>query len=222
MERKKPPTLFTHLTFQVHTKMSNQLQPPAAAEFKPDLSAVPVVALESLRLRLTQLTHTLNSMHAQLMQSSMPSWPALHSQFNVILKQLMSLSETISQFSDILQRTVAYPLPNFPTSQQAGLLSTLLRKKPLPDVEDWMTSGRTVSKGVKIKMDEDFCMWATSEIGKQVENHEWEGFLTSKQIEAGELDTGLRSNEPALAAQSEGGWGIEKVISIMAQGPIDS
>lgn len=193
----------------------------AAPEFKPDLSAVPVAALESLRLRLTQLTHSLNSMHAQLMQSTMPSWPALHSQFNVILKQLMSLSETISQYSDVLQRTVAYPLPNFPTAQQAGLLSTLLRKKPLPTVEEWMTSGKEASLGVKIKMDEDFCAWAATEITQEAEDHEWEGFLTSKQIESGERDSGLRASnqEPTVSQSNRTGWPIEKVISVMAQGP---
>lgn len=192
-------------------------------EFKADLSAVPVNALESLRLRLTQLTHSLNSMQAQLMQASMPSWPALHSQFNVILKQLISLSETISQYSDVLKRTVAYPLPNFPTAQQAGLLSTLLRKKPLPDVEAWIGDGRAASAGIKIKMDEDFCAWAVEEIGKETENHEWAGFLTASQIESGQVDE-LRgapgsAMQPGGQAGSQAGWPIEKVITCMAQGP---
>lgn len=196
-------------------------QPPPGQmpEFKADLSAVPVNALESLRLRLTQLTHSLNSMQAQLMQSTMPSWPALHSQFNVILKQLISLSETIAQYSDVLKRTVAYPLPNFPTAQQAGLLSTLLRKKPLPDVETWIGDGRAASAGVKIKMDEDFCAWAVEEIGKETENHEWAGFLTASQIESGQVDE-LRGQGPSQPGSSgQTGWPIEKVIMCMAQGP---
>lgn len=191
-----------------------QAQPPGP-EFKPDLSAVPVNALEALRLRLTQLTHSLVLMRTQLASATMPSWPGLHSQFNVIMKQLMSLSETIAQFTDVLKRTVAYPLPNFPTAQQAGLLSTLLRKKPLPDVEEWMAEGKKASTGIKIKMDEDFCAWAISEVKEETANHQWEGFLTSRQMEDGVEDTGVKTG----TAPSTAGWPIEKVIACLATGP---
>ena len=190
-----------------------------------DYSAVPINALESLRLRLTQLTHSLNSMQAQLKQATLPSWPALHSQFNVILKQLISLSERIAHHADVLMRTVAYPVPEFPTLQQAGLLSTLLRKKPLPDVEEWINQGSEVwAKDVKIKLDEDFCKWASDEVASEVGKHEWQGFLTAAEIDAGEVDAGLRTGMLGGAtagqatAPAAGGIRIEEIIMVMAQG----
>lgn len=189
----------------------------SAPEFKPDLSAVPITALEALRLRLTQLTHSLSAMQAQLSSPTLPSWPALHSQFTVIMKQLMSLSETIAHYTTVLKSTVAYPLPNFPTAHQAGLLTTLLRKKPLPDVEAWMTEGKVASTGVKIKMDEDFCAWAMEQVQEEAENHQWGGFLTTSELEQGVHDNESRLAEPPIPAKQ--GWPIEKVIACMATGP---
>lgn len=188
-----------------------------------DYSAVPINALESLRLRLTQLTHSLNSMQAQLMQATLPSWPALHSQFNIILKQLISLSETIAHHADVLKRTVAYPLPEFPTLQQAGLLSTLLRKKPLPDVEEWITEGAKMATGVKIKMDEDFCKWAREEVASEVGKHEWQGFMTSAEIDSGQVDTEISNGLQGVTATPTtipvtGELRLEELIAIMAQG----
>lgn len=70
-------------------------------------------------------------------------------------------------------------------------------------------------------MDEDFCAWAVEEIAQEADNHEWQGFLTAKQIEAGEVDTGLRGDATAMVLNSQGsqaGWPMEKVIACMAQG----
>lgn len=191
--------------------MSNNVPAPY------DLSAVPIQALEALRLRLTQLTHSLGSMHTQLLQPVLPSWPALHNQFSVILKQLQSLSETLSHYSDVLKRTVAYPLPEFPALQQAGLLATLLRKKPLPEVETWIKDGKEEAAGVKIKLDEDFCKWAADEVKKELQEHEWAGFLTAKEVSQGMSDAGMR---PTVTGSRGSGMSVEQIMMVMAQGPV--
>ncbi|KAH3678278.1 hypothetical protein WICMUC_001602 [Wickerhamomyces mucosus] len=92
-----------------------------------DFSSIPVEALESLRLRLTQLA---------------------------------SLSSTLTSYSEILDQTVTYPLPQFPTTEQEGLLTTLLRKKALPEVIDWIKESKENSTDILLKDDEDSTRWA--------------------------------------------------------------
>ncbi|ODQ64670.1 hypothetical protein NADFUDRAFT_42974 [Nadsonia fulvescens var. elongata DSM 6958] len=181
----------------------------------PDISAVPVEALEQLRLRLTQVTHSLGKLQAQLHQPSLPSWPSLQSQFIILLTQLISLSQTLSLHSDILQQTVAYPLPNFPSRTEEGLLTTLLRKKPLPEVEKWVNNGHELAQGIKVKDVEDFCSWAAEVVRDIRDNHMWFGFSTQR-----ELDDGAVAEEYTLKAAEEddGGIPVDKVLQFMYQG----
>jgi mediator of RNA polymerase II transcription subunit 8 len=182
---------------------------------EPDLSGVPVTALESLRLRLAQLTHSLNSMLAHIQQATLPSWPALQEQFNVILTQLTSLAATIHGYADTLQRTVAYPLTNFPTNTQMGLLTTLLRKKNLPEVQEWIVQGRAAGNEIKVKQDADFCGWAAKIVDTAREHHEWSGFLTREQIENDQQDDGM-----ARRNVDEDGWSPDEVIIYLSRGEL--
>jgi mediator of RNA polymerase II transcription subunit 8, fungi type len=162
-----------------------------------------------------QLTHSLNHLQGQIQQATLPSWPALQTQFNVILTQLMSLSGTLASFSEILQRTVTYPLPNFPALTETGLLTTLLRKKNQPEVQEWIEQGREAAKDVKITTDDDFSSWAADMVENAKDQHEWTGFLTREQVEAGETDSGMRRGQ-----EENGGWSIDEVIGFMSRGEV--
>ncbi|CAN6601178.1 mediator of RNA polymerase II transcription subunit 8 [Trichomonascus vanleenenianus] len=184
-------------------------------EQQPDLSNVPVAALESLRLRLAQLAHSLNSLSGQVQQATLPSWPGLQSQFNVLLTQLSSLSATITGFSELLQKTVAYPLPNFPTATQSGLLTTLLRKKNLPDVEEWIKDGNAAAENLVVRNDDEFTSWAANVAQECQENHEWTGFLTRKEVDEGETDSSLLRQ-----TENDGGWTIDETIVYLSRGEV--
>lgn len=127
----------------------------------------------------------------------------------------MSLSGTLGSFSEILQRTVTYPLPNFPAISEAGLLTTLLRKKNQPEVQEWIEQGREIAKDVKISTDDDFSLWAADIVDTAKDRHEWSGFLSREQIEKGETDSGMRRG-PEEAT----GWNIEDIISFMSRGEV--
>ncbi|ANB15182.1 Med8p [Sugiyamaella lignohabitans] len=190
----------------------------AQSSVQPDLSGVPVTALESLRLRLAQLTHSLNSLQAQIQQASLPSWPALQGQLNVILTQLTSLSATVSGYAETLQRTVAYPLPNFPTNTEAGLLTTLLRKKNLPEVDDWIAEGKEIGEKTRAKQDGEFCSWAAKVVDECRQDHEWSGFLSRKDIENGLEDEGLNRNKTSPTAGPS--WTNDETIIFLSRGEI--
>lgn len=183
---------------------------------RPDYSGVPVTALESLRLRLQQLAHSLSGLYGQLQQATIPAWPALQGQFNIILTQLTSMSASLASFSEQLQRTVAYPLPSFPIAQQ-GLLTTLLRKKHLPEVQEWIDSGRAVATNVKMKAENEFCSWAADVVQREQALHEWSGFVTRADRDAGVPDTGLQRR----VADSEG-LSVDQIITFMARGDVPS
>lgn len=166
---------------------------PGQDDYRADMSAIPVNALEFLRLKLMQLTLSLGVLHQLLAKPVLPPWPSLSSQFNVVLKQLISLSETLTQYRDILSKTVAYPLPSFPLAVQGGLLRSLLRKKPTPEVEEWIQQGREVSKGagIKVQDDEDFCAFASSVVNEELGKHNWSGFVTRAEMKQGMVDKGI-------------------------------
>ena len=92
-------------------------------------------------------------------------------------------------------------------------------------MEEWINQGSEVwAKDVKIKLDEDFCKWASDEVASEVGKHEWQGFLTAAEIDAGEVDAGLRTGMLGGAtagqatAPAAGGIRIEEIIMVMAQG----
>lgn len=69
-------------------------------------------------------------------------WSSLQTQLNIILTQLSSLSQVLTNYSTVLSKTVVYPLPEFPTTEQETLLMTLLRKKQMPEVAEWIESSK--------------------------------------------------------------------------------
>lgn len=101
-------------------------------DIKPQFNGVPTQAVDAVRMRLAQLTHSLRRIRDELSRAELPQWYSLQSQLNVTLSQIMSVTSTMEHFQDLLDSTVVYPLPNFPTTSHEGLLTTLLRKKKHP------------------------------------------------------------------------------------------
>ncbi|AOW01103.1 mediator of RNA polymerase II transcription subunit 8 [Yarrowia lipolytica] len=178
---------------------------------EPDHINVPTEALESLRLRLTQVSHSLNTLQAQLHQPTLPPWSSLHNQFNVLLTQLVSLSSTITHQSDILQQTVTFPLPAFPTATEAGLMATLLRKKILPEVEEWCEEVKQKALGVKIRTVDQYGEWAAETVEEAKQEYEWYGLMTREEV-----DNGVKP-PVYVAPEEEAGEGAKLTIEQILQ-----
>lgn len=124
-----------------NTKMQNTgLSQPT--ELKPDFNGVPTQALDAVRMRLAQLTSSLKKIRDELAKPDLPQWHSLQSQLNVTLTQLQSVTTTLEHFRETLDSTVVYPLPNFPTTSHENLLTTLLRKKYTPEVDEWFKKAK--------------------------------------------------------------------------------
>ncbi|KAL3235308.1 Mediator of RNA polymerase II transcription subunit 8 [Nakaseomyces bracarensis] len=136
-------------------------------DIKPDYSGVPGPALDSVRMRLAQLTHSLRRIRDDLSRAELPQWYTLQSQISVTLSQLLSVTSTLQHFHDVLDTTMVYPLPKFPTTSHENLLTTLLRKKNIPEVEEWIKDAVEVS-GIDMNLADD------AEVQKVLDNNESE------------------------------------------------
>ena len=111
---------------------TDALQTSVAADF----SNVPSQALDALRMKLSQLTASLAKIRDEMSRAELPQWYTLQAQLTVTLTQLSSLTNTLDHYEETLDSTVAYPLPSFPTTAHEGLITTLMRKKNTPEVEE--------------------------------------------------------------------------------------
>lgn len=161
-------------------------------DFKPDYSGVPSQALDAVRMRSAQLTHSLRRLRDELSKAELPQWYSLQSQLNVTLSQLMSLTSTMQHFQDTLSSTVVYPLPSFPTTSHEGLLTTLLRKKNIPEVDEWIESAREASElnatagdnnetTKALNDDKEVTSWALRTLVEEFERHNYKGFHTRQE-----------------------------------------
>lgn len=202
-------------------------------EAKYDFKNVPAQALDALRMRLAQLTHSLAKIRDEMSRADLPQWYSLQAQLSVTLTQLSSLTSTLQHFEDTLDSTVVFPLPNFPTTAHEGLLTTLLRKKNIPEVEDWIkdakdTAGIDVDRMSEqeieelIQKDKELTDWALEFVEKERSNHAFHGLHTAKELEQGmgkpaheEYRSSAIKNKPSKP------FSTNKVLKFVYQGDTD-
>ncbi|KAI9733046.1 MAG: mediator of RNA polymerase II transcription subunit 8 [Cirrosporium novae-zelandiae] len=163
--------------------------------------------LEQTRQRLVQLTNSLASLQANILQNDLlPPWSSIHTQASIISQNLNNLSSHINDNRDLFESLVTYPLPEFPGRTQEGLLTQLLRKKLEPDVEDWENQGRetatktTKKSDGKLSLDELMPLW--QEAGRianmEAKKRKWPSNYTREEQEMGieNVVTGLKRKLP--------------------------
>ncbi|KAK9427904.1 mediator of RNA polymerase II transcription complex subunit 8-domain-containing protein [Lipomyces doorenjongii] len=219
--------------------------PPVRLDPAMDTASVPVDSLESIRLRLSQLTHWLNRLQALVQQPTLPPWHTLHSQFAMVLKQLASLAHTLDQHADTLRATNAYPLPSFPVVQETGLLTTLLRKRVEPEVDEWIKAGAQEGAVIqqassdtaagtgtkKRRVPDDVWYFAREVVDNERESRAWEGIFTGEELMSngdGDHKDGRSSSATILDGGGGGGGGggregdmevsLEQVLRYVYQG----
>lgn len=120
----------------------------------------------------------------------------------------------------MLSKTVVYPLPDFPTTEQESLLTTLLRKKPLPEVTDWIEESKQKSTDILLRDDEDLTQWALSSTVDQRNSYEFKGFHTKKELEAGDNE----GNDVNVMDQGTGPtstrYSVDELLKFMYQGTV--
>lgn len=151
-------------------------------DLKIDYSGIPSQALDAIRMRLAQLIHSLKRIRDELSKPNLPQRYSLQSQLNITLQQLLSVTSTLEHFHKTLDSTVIYPLPQFPTTSHENLLTTLLRKKYTPEVDQWLGESREAAEidnrwltESKVKdiltTDKDITEWALEMFNKEYEKY---------------------------------------------------
>ncbi|KAE8355669.1 mediator complex, subunit Med8, partial [Aspergillus coremiiformis] len=117
---------------------------------------------------------------------------SLQSQASIISNNLLSVSDHLSENSDLLTALVAYPGPEYPGRTQSNTLEQLLRTKLDPRVEDWVGRGRKA--GVSALEDRgalaegelaELWDWAPVEANLEARRRNWGGNFTLEEREAG-------------------------------------
>ncbi|KAG5437381.1 hypothetical protein PCANB_000812 [Pneumocystis canis] len=143
------------------------------------MEKIPLNILESLRNKAFQLLHSLRHFLNIIDHSDpLPPWPVFISNLNILLSNIDSIS-LLLQESNILKETLVFPSSNFPVRQQEGLLTTLLRKKVIPEVEEWEAEGSLL--GSNIEEDTSFYNWAKNVVIQEKEKRNWEGYYTREE-----------------------------------------
>lgn len=133
-----------------------------------DYAAVPAQELDAIRMKLSQLTSSLSKIKDDIGKPmGFQQWHSLNAKITLLLTQLSSLSRTLQHYEYALNSLLIYPLPNFPTTAHESLLTTLLRKKNIPEVDEWIkdckieTSSAQVQQE-RIREDDDLSKWCLS------------------------------------------------------------
>lgn len=64
-------------------------------------------------------------------------------------------------------------------------MATLLRKKILPEVEEWCEEVKQKALGVKIRTVDQYGEWAAEVVEEQKQEYEWYGLMTRQEVDGG-------------------------------------
>ncbi|ODV61483.1 RNA polymerase II mediator complex subunit MED8 ASCRUDRAFT_16413, partial [Ascoidea rubescens DSM 1968] len=175
-------------------------------------SAVPTDSIEKLRNNLILLSNSLKKLKLDLIKSnnnySLPDYNSLQNQYIVIVTQLSIISSILSENSHILKKTNVYPLPNSNPIKNEPLFNSLLRKKPLPEVEQWLKDSDSLIdniinyntnnsnnpsqiaslNNINNNKDDAFILWCFNELKKNVKNYKFFDDFTQQEHLSGQVE----------------------------------
>lgn len=196
-----------------------------------DFSGVPAQALDAVRMRLSQLTHSLSKLRDDMSKAELPQWHSLQAQLTVILTQLSSFTSTLQHFEESLDSTIPYPLPNFPTTAHETMLTTLMRKKQIPEVEAWIKDAID-SSGIdlntdniqdierQIQNDKEETKWALDFVNNERDNYSFQGLYTANKLQKGIFDPKkVLYRSSTSNAMPKSPFSVDSILTYIYQGP---
>ncbi|KAL2165383.1 hypothetical protein VTH06DRAFT_681 [Thermothelomyces fergusii] len=107
--------------------------------------------LELVRNRFAQLTSSLNSLRASVLNSNpLPSRESLQASVTILQQNIRAIQELADENADLFQRLAIHPSTNFPGRTHEHILTQLLRKKLEPDVESWVEEARATARAAGV------------------------------------------------------------------------
>lgn len=205
---------------------------PLQSSVSADFSNVPTQALDALRMKLSQLTASLAKIRDEMSKAELPQWYSLQAQLMVTLTQLSSLTNTLDHYEETLDSTVAYPLPSFPTTAHEGLITTLMRKKNIPEVDEWIKDARETNgidvenlsdEEIKklINKDKDITSWATKCIIDEMSKHSYNGLHSAKELKELSMDESSNIYPSSVSTvKTSRPFSVDKLLKFVHQGEI--
>ncbi|KAH3902205.1 RNA polymerase II mediator complex subunit MED8 SCDLUD_002020 [Saccharomycodes ludwigii] len=137
-----------------------------------DYSDVPSQELDAIRIKIAQVTVSLTKVRDDINKPlTVQQWHSLNAKLTLLLTQLNSLTKILKHYEYILDSAIIYPLPNFPTTAHEGLLTTLLRKKKVPEVDEWINDARRNASNsctrTDLEKDRELSKWYLSVLHEQ-------------------------------------------------------
>jgi hypothetical protein len=138
-----------------------------------------------------------------------------------LLSHLNSLTATLQtpRFSQDLKSTAVYPQTNFPVRSHKTILTSLLRRKLLPDDEQWELTGRLTSDGIYIdpEHEDEFIEWAQMKFLEIVDGREYRRGTKTKEQCSEEAD-GSESESEEDEENGKQGIRLGASLKYLAQG----
>lgn len=144
----------------------------------------------------------------------MPGFSSLSSQLQVLVTQLQTIASQLDANADILRLSNAFPLPEFSTTQHEGLVTTLLRKKPLPEVDEWIDIAIAESEkydDLPLEKEDEFAEWCHSKVKELEAQYQFDGFQEAAEIQKLETEEGKAEQKREKDAAEERESRIRKI-----------
>ncbi|ODQ82182.1 hypothetical protein BABINDRAFT_5187 [Babjeviella inositovora NRRL Y-12698] len=205
------------------SSMNNLKDTTTLASNHVDVALIPVEPLESLRTRLSQLTQSLAKLLDSLnspsnnpnpadptQPSRLPHFVSLQNQYNVINNQLVSIVQSLEAHQSVLLTHDAFPLPKFPTTKEQNLVTTLLRKKTVPEVVDWVNESMQLvdeqirsnpASGNVTSLNDKFVDWCVQSMTEERDNYEFHGFQTMAELR--DINNGASDNDVDMTKEED-------------------
>ncbi|CCF35146.1 RNA polymerase II mediator complex component Med8 [Colletotrichum higginsianum] len=119
------------------------------------ISADEFKAIEQTRQRLFQLSNSIQGLKIDVLKSNpLPPPSSLQAQSQILLRNLQSLLETLTENTHVFQHLHVYPDVAYPGRVHENILLQLLRKKLEPGVEEWVDRGREATRELRASSSE--------------------------------------------------------------------
>ncbi|KAK1455412.1 RNA polymerase II mediator complex component Med8 [Colletotrichum melonis] len=107
-------------------------------------------AIEQTRQRLFQLSNSIQGLRMDVLKSNpLPPPASLQAQSQILLRNLQSLLETLTENTHVFQHLHVFPDVSYPGRVHENILLQLLRKKLEPGVEEWVERGRETTRELR-------------------------------------------------------------------------
>ncbi|KAK2061883.1 hypothetical protein LY76DRAFT_566027 [Colletotrichum caudatum] len=114
------------------------------------ISADEFKAIEQTRQRLFQLSNSIQGLKIDVLKSNpLPPPSSLQAQSQILLRNLQSLLETLTENTHVFQHLHVFPDVAYPGRVHENILTQLLRKKLEPGVEEWVERGREAARELR-------------------------------------------------------------------------